>query len=572
VPFLSVGRARGGKTRAMEKLRSWGWRPAVAAMVAALASAAPAGAVVSLLQIGTFAQPVYVTAPPSDVSRVFVVQKTGKIAVVRGGVSTTFLDITGRVRSSGNEQGLLSMAFAPDYATSGTFYVYYTAQPPGGSGAPGSDLTISAFHATDADHADPTSERMVLTIPHRKFDNHNGGNLQIGPDGMLWLGTGDGGDANDSLGNAPQTSPSWNDAAAGHDARLGKLLRIDPEPDPTQPPGCDGRCTIPAGNPGFAQPEIWAKGLRNPWRFSFDRGTGDLVIGDVGQDTWEEVDFAAAPARGVGADYGWDAYEGLHPRGSTAPAGSPAGITMPVLEKAHAAPDSFSSIAGGYVVRDPALPDLLGRYVYADTYQGEIRAVTVGPGGATADTDTGLHASTLASFGEDACGRVYAVSLDGPVYRLAQGGECVAPPSAGGPGVTSPDKPGTPDGGAGTGGPTVTLKAAARQRPWTTGVVRVRISCNEICDITARGTFLITKANKNASTAVVKLLRTATTKTTLAAGATVSVTAKVSARTRRSLLRALHRGRRITLRFAVTATDRAGHTKTTSARSRIVRR
>src|SRR4051812_15186596 len=172
----------------------------------ALAVGAPsAPAAVTLAQIGSFDQPVDVAAPASDVSRVFVVQKTGKIMVVRNGVSSTFLDITGRVRSSGEEQGLLSVAFAPDYATSGTFYVYYTAQPPGGSGASGSDLTISAFHATDPDHADAGSERVVLSIPHREFDTHNGGQLQVGPDGMLWAGTGDGGDGNDSLGNAQKT-------------------------------------------------------------------------------------------------------------------------------------------------------------------------------------------------------------------------------------------------------------------------------------------------------------------------------------------------------------------------------
>jgi glucose/arabinose dehydrogenase len=539
---------------------------ALTGVVLAIGAPSPARAAVSLLQVGTFAQPVYVTAPPGDLARFFVVQRTGKIMVVGDGVSSTFLDITSRVRSSGSEQGLLSMAFAPDYATSGTFYVYYTAQPPGGSGAPGSDLTISAFQRTDADHADAGRERVVLQIPHRKFDNHNGGNLQFGPDGMLWAGTGDGGDGNDSLGNAQQTSPTWNDADAGHDARLGKLLRIDP----TAGSGCDGHCTIPTGNPGFAQPEIWAKGLRNPWRFSFDRVTGDLTIGDVGQDTWEEVDFAPAPGRGVGADYGWNVFEGLHPRGSTAPAGASPGVTMPVLEKGHAAPDAFRSIAGGYVVRDPALPDLLGRYVYADTYVGDIRAATLAVGGATGDTDTGLHVSTLASFGEDACGRVYAVSLDGPVYRLGQSGACVPPPSVGGPGVTPPGAPGVPGGGA--GGPAVKLMAAARQRPWTTGVVRVRVSCQAICDVTARGTFLISKATKNAGTAAaVKLLRTSSAKTTLAAGATVSLKAKVSAPTRHSLLAALRRGRRITLRFAVTATDRAGHTKTTSARSRITR-
>jgi hypothetical protein len=410
---------------------------------------------------------------------------------------------------------------------------------------------------------------VVLQIPHRKFDNHNGGNLQFGPDGMLWAGTGDGGDANDSLGNAEQTSPAWNDAAAGRDARLGKLLRIDPRVGAA----CEGGCTIPAGNPGFAQPEIWAKGLRNPWRFSFDRVTGDLIIGDVGQDTWEEVDFAAAPGRGAGADYGWGTYEGLHPRGSTAPAGTPPGVTMPVLEKSHEAPDSFATIAGGYVVRDPALPDLLGRYVYADTYLGNIRAATLAAGGTTGDSDTGLRVPTLASFGEDACGRVYAVSLQGPVYRLAQSGDCVPQPSFAGPGVAPPLAPGVPAGAAGVADPGVKVSAAARQRPWTTGVVRARISCEQICDITARGAFLISKANKNAgAAAVVKLLRTASVKTTLAAGATVSLKAKVPAAARRSLLRALQRGRRITLRFAVTAKDRAGHIKTTSARSRIVRR
>lgn len=551
------------------ELGARGWRAVVLAVLTAvllsIGAASPAGAAVSLLQVGTFAEPVYVTAPPGELSRIFVVQRTGKIVVVRNGVSSTFLDITSRVRSSGGEQGLLSMAFAPDYATSGTFYVYYTAQPPGGSGAIGSDLTISAFQRVDSDHADPGSERAVLQIPHRKFDNHNGGNLQFGPDGMLWLGTGDGGNNNDPLGNAQQSSPAWNDAAAGHDARLGKLLRIDPRPGA----GCDGLCTIPAGNPGFEQPEIWAKGLRNPWRFSFDRVTGDLIIGDVGEGTWEEVDFAPAPGREAGADYGWNVFEGLHPRGSTDPAGAAPGVTMPELEKAHAAPDSFSSIAGGYVVRDPALTDLLGRYVYADTFRGDIRAVTLAAGSATGDVDTGLHVSTLASFGEDACGRVYAVSLDGPVYRLAQGGDCALLPSAGGPGVTPPVTP----GGPGAGGPGVKVAAATRQRPWTTGVVRVRVSCEQICDITARGTFLISKASKNAgAAAVVKLLRTAPAKTTIAAGATVTLKAKVSATTRRALLRALRRDRRITLRFAVTAKDRAGRTTSTNARSRIVRR
>ena len=540
---------------------------ALIALAFGAAGATPAGAQVSLLQIGSFDQPTYVTAPPGDAGRVFVVQKGGKIALVEGGATTPFLDLTSKVKSSGQEQGLLSMAFAPDYATSGTFYVYYTAPP--AVGTTGSDLTIEAYQRADADHGDPASGRLVLSIPHRMYDNHNGGQLQVGRDGMLWIGTGDGGNGNDTLGNAQKTDPSWNDAAAGHDARLGKLLRVDPRPGN----GCDGHCTIPAGNPGFAQPEIWAYGLRNPWRWSFDRATGDMVIADVGQETWEEVDFAPAPALGGGANYGWNTYEGLHPRGSTAPAGSPPGITMPVLEKAHAAPDGFSSIAGGYVVRDPALPDLLGRYLYADTYQGDIRAVTLGPGGATNDVATGLHVSTLSSFGEDACGRVYAVSLDGPVYRLAQSGACV-PPRTGTGCVDCGGGGAVPIAGAPAArAPVVKLRAAAEQRPWTTGVVRVRASCDAICVLGAQGTFLITRTRSGAGAATVRLLRSQQAKKVkLAAGATVTIKMKVSARTRRSLLAALKRGRRVTLRIAATATGQDGRVRHASARSNVTRR
>ncbi|HMJ32400.1 MAG TPA: PQQ-dependent sugar dehydrogenase [Baekduia sp.] len=543
-----------------------------AAAVAATATAAaagalgvaPAGAAVTLQQVGTFAAPVYVTAPPADVTRVFVVQRGGRIAVVRGGTSSTFLDLGARVKSSGSEQGLLSMAFAPDYATSRKFYVYYTAPP--ATGSTGSDLVVSELRATDDEHADPGTERTVLRIPHRRFDNHNGGQLQIGPDGLLWIGTGDGGDGNDSLGNAQKVDPAWNDAAAGHDARLGKLLRVDPAPGD----GCDGGCTIPAGNAGLPQREIFAYGLRNPWRFSFDRATGDLTIGDVGQSTWEEVDFAAAPGRGAGANYGWNAFEGAHPLGSTAPAGAAPGITMPVLEKSHAAPDSFVSLAGGYVVRDPALPDLAGRYLYADTYGGTIRAATLAPGGATGDASTDLHVPTLVSFGEDACGRVYAVSLDGPVSRLAQSGACV--PAPGSPAAAAPATPGGQAPGTDRTAPVLRLRAASRQRPWRTGVVRLRVSCDEACDVRVGGTFVVTRTKNGAGAAVVSRVTISTAKATLAAGAAVSVKAKVSARTRRPLLRSLRRHRRVTLRFTVTARDKAGNGRTSTARSRVVLR
>lgn len=534
----------------------------VAALLPAVAPGR-AGAAVTLAPIGTFDQPVDVAAPPADTTRVFVVEKGGRVIDVRNGTASTFLDITSRVRSSGNEQGLLSIAFPPDYATSGIFYVYYTAQPPGGAGAPGSDLTISAFRRIDDDHADPAGERVVLSIPHRKYDNHNGGQLQFGPDGLLWIGTGDGGDANDSLGNAEQTSPAYNDAAAGHDARLGKLLRIDPRPGD----GCGGACTIPAGNPGFAQPEIWAYGLRNPWRWSFDRATGDVVIGDVGQDTWEEVDVAPASAgRLAGADYGWGTYEGDHPRGSTASAGAPAGITMPVLEKAHAAPDSFSSIAGGYVVRDPALPDLLGRYVYADTYRGDIRAAT--PGVWTDDAPTGLHLSTLASFGEDACGRVYAVSLDGPVDRLTQSGACIPPAAP--PGAVTPVAP-APGGGAATRIPVarvvplLSVTMAARQRPWRTGFVAVRATCSANCHVRGYGVFRISGSRRAPETSRVSAH--------LRAHRTTTLRLRVPARTRHALLALLRRHHRVTIRLALNATDAKGHRRYAQGaiRSAIVR-
>jgi glucose/arabinose dehydrogenase len=548
-------------------MRMMGATAALAAGALAAAAAAPsAQGAVSLQRVGTFTEPVDAIGPPGDASRVFVVERAGRIQEVHGTTTTTFLDLTDRVRSSGGEQGLLSMAFAPDYATSGRFYVYYTAPPPGGGGQ--SDLVISELRRSDPDHGDRGSERIVLRIPHRLQGNHNGGQLQIGPDGLLWVGTGDGGGADDQLGNAQRTDPASNDAAAGHDARLGKLLRVDPTPGP----GCgpEGSCTIPAGNPGFAQPEVWALGLRNPWRFSFDRATGDLVIGDVGQAAWEEIDLATAPDLGRGANYGWSTYEGAHPLGSTAPAGSPPGVVMPVLEKGHSAPDSFVAIVGGVVVRDPALPDLAGRYLYGDTSVGDVRAVTLAPGGATSDAATGLHVSTLVSFGEDACGRVYAVSLDGPVFRLAQSGDCVLPGAA----PAGPAPAPAPGGGTGaardTTAPVLTLRAGARQHPWRSGVVRLRAGCDEACTVTAGGAFVITRARGAHATVVA--LRTATGVAQVSAGGSAALSLKVSARVRRTLARALRRGRRVSVRFAVAAKDGAGNVGRRGASARVVRR
>jgi glucose/arabinose dehydrogenase len=374
-------------------------------------SAAPGD--LQLALVGNFAAPTYVAAPPGDGTRLFVVEKGGRIRLIRdGSAPKLFLDLSGPVRSSESERGLLSMAFAPDYATSGRVYVYYTSDPLPGPIALGT-LMIVEYRRSSAnpDVADPASGRTVLSIPHMR-DNHNGGQLQFGPDGYLYIGTGDGGGANDP-----------DDNGQDQNALLGKLLRIDPRAGSGVP------YTVPVTNPFVGQAgkraEIWSYGLRNPWRFSFDRQTGDLVVADVGQNDWEEIDFAsAATGRGRGLNFGWECFEGRHAYDNDPPWCSPrpSNHTPPAHEYSHS---RGCSITGGYVVRDPALPQLNGRYVYADYCRSPIWSITLPA--ATDDRDTGLDLSSIYSFGEDACGRVYVASGGGPVYRLQLEG---APASA----------------------------------------------------------------------------------------------------------------------------------------------
>ena len=366
-----------------------------------------------LVRVGEFVSPVYVAAPPADRRRFFVVEQPGRIMVVRDGVplSTPFLDIRSLV-SFGGERGLLSVAFDPDYASGGRFYVYYTARSPSGA------ITVAEYRASpNADVANPASRRQVLSIPHPR-GNHNGGQLQFGPDGYLWIGTGDGGGAGDPDG-----------AGQRLDTLLGKLLRIDPRGSGLAP------YTIPVDNPFSGQSgrreEIWAYGLRNPWRFSFDRQTGDLVIGDVGQNAWEEVDFAPAPGRGRGANYGWGCWEGRHAYSGNDddPECRPAPSQIaPVHEYSHS---RGCSVSGGYVVRDPKLPRLNGRYVYGDYCRNPLWSLRLQAPDAQDDRQLGLDVPGLTSFGEDSCGRVYAVSADGPVFRLeAEGATRAACPAA----------------------------------------------------------------------------------------------------------------------------------------------
>jgi glucose/arabinose dehydrogenase len=360
------------------------------------ATPAQRGRPVRLLLLGRFDQPTYIAAPPGDRRRRFVVQREGSIVVVRGRRRSTFLDIEDLV-STGGESGLLSMAFARDYPSSGRFFVYYTDNQ--------GFIQIDQFRRSDdPNRADPASRRSVMRVPHSRF-NHKGGQLQVGPDGMLYAGFGDGGGGGDPDENAQNLSRI-----------LGKLIRIDPRPG--------GGYDIPSSNPfrgrGGTRGEVYAYGLRNPYRFSFDRRRGHLTVGDVGQDEVEEIDFV--PGRGGGRapaggyNFGWDVFEGR----SSYEGGRAAGHVPPVIH--HDQGGGFCSIIGGYVIRDPSLRGTryFGRYVYGDLCEPTLRlAFLKRPRAPT--RRSGLSVSELVSFGEDGRGRVYAVSLSGPVYRIGRG-------------------------------------------------------------------------------------------------------------------------------------------------------
>jgi glucose/arabinose dehydrogenase len=332
---------------------------------------------------------------PTD-TRMFVVERSGVIRIVQSSgtvLPTPFLDISPSVDSeSYQEMGMLGLAFEPNYAATGRFYVYYTG--PGSSG--GNTLHLSRFSVSGNPDIADTTETSILTIDHPDNFNHDGGQLQFGPDGYLYLGPGDGGGGGDLPDNAQHT-----------DRLLGKLLRLNVTGVPTY--------TIPASNPLTqtvnARGEVWAFGLRNPWRFSFDKQTGDLYIGDVGQDTWEEVDFQ--PAGAGGRNYGWHCYEGNHaylPNDCI----SVTGLISPVAEYNHNT--GGDAIMGGYVYRGSQYPSLDGYYFYADYGDGNFWAMRTCTWQVT---DLGHLASNPSTFGQDRSGELYVASLsDGIIYRL----------------------------------------------------------------------------------------------------------------------------------------------------------
>ena len=337
--------------------------------------------------------PLALTAPTGD-ARLFIVEKAGRIRIVDDGslVERPFLDLSQAV-SNGSEQGLLGLAFDPDYALNGRFYVNYTDT--------GGDTRVVAYQVSeDPGLADPASAELLLTI-EQPFSNHNGGHLAFGPDGFLYIGSGDGGSGGDPEGNGQDRLDL-----------LGSLLRIDVS--------AGTGYAIPPDNPFAADPgargELWDFGLRNPWRFSFDRATGDLYIADVGQNDLEEIDVATrASGGGRGANYGWSIMEGTDCFSD--PDCDTTGLTLPVLEYGHA---EGCSVTGGFVYRGAAIPDLQGHYFYADYCEGWVRSFRMNGGTVSDEREWPELApgGNVPGFGEDAAGELYVLDARGTVYRI----------------------------------------------------------------------------------------------------------------------------------------------------------
>jgi glucose/arabinose dehydrogenase len=334
---------------------------------------------------------LFLTAPTSD-PRLFIVEQPGRIRIVENGnlLATPFLDLAVQI-SSGGERGLLGLAFHPSYASNGYFYVYFT--------APNGDITITRYTVSaNPNVADGGSAHLILTVDHSSRSNHNGGMLAFGTDRKLYIGTGDGGGGGD---------PDENGQDPG--TLLGKLLRLDVDAgDPY---------AIPPDNPlagtAGARGEIWATGLRNPWRWAFDRTAGHLYIADVGQNTWEEINVVAAIAAGV--NYGWDVMEGQHCHEPSSGC-TQSGLTLPTVEYSHA---DGCSITGGFVYRGAAMPSLQGTYFYADYCSGWVRSFRYANGAATEPRDWDFgNLGNILSFGEDAVGELYVLSATGTVYRI----------------------------------------------------------------------------------------------------------------------------------------------------------
>jgi glucose/arabinose dehydrogenase len=338
-------------------------------------------------------RPLYITHAGDGTGRLFIVQQGGIIQVLDGTTASIFLDITNLVSASANqdvysERGLLGLAFHPDYAENGLFYVNYTDRA-------GHTALAKYSVSDDPNVADENSAEIIFT-QLQPFPNHNGGHMVFGDDGYLYVALGDGGAAGDPLS-----------AGQNPDMLLGKILRLDVN--------VESEYTIPADNPfvnGGGAPEVWSYGWRNPWRFSFDRATGDFYIGDVGQNQWEEINFEPADSAG-GLNYGWSALEATHLYNASS---VPEGVVMPIAEYNHS--DGSCSVTGGYVYRGEAIPDLQATYLFSDYCSGVLRYAYRDESGAWQSDilmQTGMQVS---SFGEDEMGELYIIDYNGTVYKF----------------------------------------------------------------------------------------------------------------------------------------------------------
>jgi Glucose / Sorbosone dehydrogenase len=459
-------------------------RVALLAATILLLAVAPASAAPALVKIGDFTAPVHVASPPQD-PRVFVVEQDGLVKIAGGGI---FLELTDETLN-GEERGLLSVAFPPDYGTSGRFYLFLTSRPSG-------DVEVREYRrsAANPNLAEPAPVRTLLDEPH-SASNHNGGQLQFGPDGALFVSIGDNADGQ----NAQILSSPF-----------GKILRID----------------IATG-----ARSVWSHGLRNPWRFSFDPPTGDLIIGDVGENTWEEINWSPAPTSGNGVNWGWPASEG----------GPSATIAMD-----HSGSDAFCAIVGGYVVRDPGLPTLNGRYLYGDNCHTSLYSAVARTG--ADNRPEALTVSGLSSFGTNGCGHVFVASRgSNAVYRIQDGAPtpCNYPNPAPVPVTTQAD----------------TVAPSLRVRILRPSLKRLRlaVTCSEACRIAVAGKLR-------------RVRKLGTRHRSLAAGKRTVVRIQLTRKTTRKLRRALNRRGYVRLALTVRATDVAGNQHVVTRRGRLTRR
>jgi len=542
--------------------------PLVVALVIGVLSGTAKGEALVAIDGSFGSTPVYTTAPPDD-PRLFVVERGGAIRVVSGGVlePRPFLVIP-NVDTAG-ERGLSSIAFAPDYASSGLFYVFVTPVSTDGH----FELLEYRRSASDPDLADPTSKRLVILQHRPRGDEHYAGQLMFGPDGYLYVTVGDG-QATDGSGHVISSQDT--------NTLLGKILRIDPRLQ-----GDGAAYGIPAANPFAADPrcgpdegtapcpEIYAYGFRNPFRASFDGPTGDLVVGDVGEHTWEEVDLVR-----MGGNYGWGVCEGNHNTGTESVGCTDLPTQIPPIFEYHH-DGANCAVIGGYVIRDPTLPHLDGRYLYGDHCASALRTLDLSaPGGDPRPTGLAAFSTvTLDSFGTDARGCFYALA-DNTVYRITATAE--APFACGRPLATSATSAGA-ESNAVTGppsspstGPSVNnatpvdtddvtpprlrLTAHHVERIGQTKQIRVGVTCDENCMLLASGTVRL----RSATTARLRGTRKLTT-----AGHRVTLRLKLSTALVRHVQRALKRGDRVVARVKVTAHDSAGNASRRTLRIRL---